>query len=282
VSSSAEEPAVSELIEVEFPAEGVAVLTLNDPERSNRLSWAAVDRLASRLAEVRGTGTRVCVLASAVAEHWFEHACLRDLRGMVTGDATSGSGVGWFLAQQELTSPEMISIAAISGDCSGGGAELAWACDLRVAEEPVGFSQPEILMDLSTGIGGTARLSRLIGRTATAEIVLDGSQMSAQRMYELGGVNRVVASGRARGVAIEWAQKLATRSPQAVAALKEVLGATESLPLARALEREQELFQEVVGSPRGIAGIERVAARLEAGESMRDVYRDLAKVEDGG
>jgi len=272
---------VPELIEVEMPADGIAVLSLNDPERSNRLSWAAVDELASRLAEVRGAGARVCVLASAVADHWFEHACLQDLRGMVTGEATSGSGVGWFLAQQELTSPEMISIAAISGDCSGGGAELAWACDLRVAEEAVEFSQPEILMDLPTGIGGTARLSRLIGRTATAEMVLDGSQVSAQRMYELGGVNRVVAAGRARAVAIEWARRLVTRSPAAVSALKEVLGAAEALPLARALEREQELFQEVVRSPGGIAGIDRIAARVAAGESMRDIYRDLARAKVG-
>jgi enoyl-CoA hydratase/carnithine racemase len=270
---------VSELIELEHPTQRVAVLTLNDPERCNRISWAAVDRLAERLAEVRDGGARVCVLASAVAGHWFEHACLRDLRGMVTGDAMSGSGVGWFLAQQELTSPQMISIAAISGDCSGGGAELGWACDLRVAEEAVRFSQPEILMDLSTGIGGTARLSHLIGRTATAEMVLDGSQVSARRMYELGGINRVVSAGQARTVAIEWAGRLATRSPMAVAALKQVLGAVETLPLDRALEREQELFQEVVRSPGGVAGIERVAARLDAGEGMRDVYRDLAEAE---
>ncbi|MBW2399181.1 MAG: hypothetical protein JRG80_07895, partial [Deltaproteobacteria bacterium] len=154
-----------------------------------------------------------------------------------------------------------------------------WACDLRVAEEAVRFSQPEILMDLSTGIGGTARLSHLIGRTATAEMVLDGAQVSAQRMFELGGVNRVVSAGQARAVAIAWAQRLATRSPIAVAALKQVLAAAETLPLDRALEREQELFQQVVRSPRGIAGIERVDARLEAGESMRDVFRDLAEPE---
>ena len=270
---------MSELIELETPAERVAVLTLNDPERCNRLSWAAVDRLAERLAEVRNGGARVCVLASAVAGHWFEHACLRDLRGMVTGDETSGSGVGWFLAQRELTSPEMISIAAISGDCSGGGAEFGWACDLRVAEESVGFSQPEILMGLATGIGGSTRLARLIGRTATAEMVLDGSQMSAQRMYELGGVNRVVSTGQARAVAIEWARRLATRSPMAVAALKQAMGAVETFPLDRALELEQERFQEVVRSPLAIAGIEGVAARLEAGESMRDIYRDLAQPE---
>lgn len=270
---------MSELIEVEYPAERVAVVALNDPERSNRISWAAVDRLAERLSEARSAGTRVCVLASAVAGHWFEHACLRDLRGMARGEATSGSGAGWFLAQQELTSPEMISIAAISGDCSGGGAELGWACDLRIAEEPVRFSQPEILMDLPTGLGGTARLSRLIGRSATAELVLAGSRVSARRMYELGGVNRVVAAGEARTVAISWARKLATRSPAAIAAVKQALTATETLPLDRALAREQELFQQVVRSPRGIAGVERVASRIESGERMRDIYRDLAEPE---
>ena len=137
------------------------------------------------------------------------------------------------------------------------------------------FSQPEILIDLPTGIGGTARLSRLIGRGAAAEMLLDGSQISAQRMYALGGVNRVVPGGQALTVAVAWARRLATRSPEAVAALKRVLAEVEALPLDRALAHEQELFQAVVRTPRGIAGIDRAAARLDAGLTLRDLHQDL-------
>lgn len=268
---------MAEPIELERPSEGVAVLTLNDPECANRLRWSTIDRLGERLTEVRTGGARVCVLASAVAGHWFEHACLRDLRGMVTGDPTTGSGVGWFVAQQELGSPEMISIAAVSGDCAGGGAELGWVCDLRVAEESARFSQPEILMNLPTGIGGTARLAGLIGPTIAAEMVLDGVALGARRLYELGGVNRVVPDGRAREVAIDWATRLAKRSPAAVSALKQVLRASATQPLDQALEREQALFQEVVRSPGGVDAIERIQARLDTGESMHEVYRSLAE-----
>jgi enoyl-CoA hydratase/carnithine racemase len=262
---------MAETIELERPSEGVAVLTVNDPEVENRLRWSTVDRLGERLTEARTGGARVCVLASAVAGHWLEHACLRDLRAMVTGDPTTGSGVGWFVAQQELGAPEMISIAAISGDCAGGGAELGWACDLRVAEESARFSQPEIRMGLPTGIGGTARLARLIGPTVAAEMVLDGAPLGARRLYELGGVNRVVADGRARETAIEWATRLATHSPAAVSALKQVLHAAATQPLDRALEREQALFQEVVRSPGAVASLERIQARLDAGLAMHAV-----------
>jgi enoyl-CoA hydratase/carnithine racemase len=212
------------------------------------------------------------VLASGVPGHWFEHAWLRDLHNMVTGKPTTSPGSGWFTAIHELNATHVVSIAAISGDCSGGGAELGWACDLRVAEEQVCFAQPEVMIGLATGIGGTTRLSRLIGRSAAAEMVLDGSPVGAQRLYELGAVNRVGAEGTALDEALAWARRLASRPAPALATLKQMLVAGDNLPLDQALAREQELFQKIAVTREAADGMKRIQDRFDAGESIRDVY----------
>jgi enoyl-CoA hydratase/carnithine racemase len=228
--------------------------------------------LADTLREAREGGARAAVLASGVEGHWFEHAWLQDLADGVEGKPTTASGAAWFKALQEIGKTHMVTIAAVSGDCSGGGAELGWACDLRIAEEQALFGQPEVQIALTTGIGGTSRLARLIGRTAAAEMVLLGQPLSARRVYELGGVNRVVAKGTAVRVALQWAGRIAAQHAPAVAALKQILRDNDDLGLTDALANEQKLFQSVATTPASIARMREVQARFDEGESIRAVY----------
>jgi len=262
---------MSKLVSLERPREGVAVVTMSNPEIRNHGSWEGVGALADALTEAREGGARVCVLASGVPGHWYEHAWLTDLRNTMLGQPTTGDGGGWFRALVELRST-MVSIAAISGDCSGGGAELGWACDLRIAEEQACFGQPEVMSGVATGIGGTSRLARLIGRTATAEMVLDGSPMTAQRIYELGGLNRVVPEGHALEASLEWAGRLADRPAGSLAVLKQMLVDNDDLHLSDALANEQKLFQTVATQPPAIERMGQIQARFDAGESIRAVY----------
>jgi enoyl-CoA hydratase/carnithine racemase len=259
-------------VTLERPREGVALVTLDHPEIRNHASWEAVDQLADALEESRQDGARVCVLASAVPGHWIEHAWLTDLHHMLTGKPTTGSGTGWFRALNELSRTPMVSIAAISGDCSGGGAELGWACDLRIAEEQATFGQPESQIGVATGVGGTCRVARLIGRTATAELVLDGTPFTAQRMHALGGLNRVVPSGQALEVSLAWASRLADRPPEALATLKQMLIDSDERHLEDALANEQRLFQQLAGRPETKERMRAVQNRFDAGETLREVY----------
>ena len=198
------------LVSLEVPAEGVAVVTVAGAP-PNACSFDVVEQVAARLGEARENGARVTVLASGTPGCWLGHASLRDLIAMVDGRPTSGDGAAWFRAMDELSAGPVVTIAAISGDTAGGGAELGWACDLRVADESARFAQPEVMIGVPTGLGGTARLARLIGRTAAAEMVLDGASVSSARLHELGAVNRVVPDGRAREVGVAWAQRPAAR-----------------------------------------------------------------------
>ena len=261
-----------DIVTLERPREGVALITMSNPDINNHGSWEGVGQLGEALVEAREGGARVSVLASGTPGHWYEHAWLRDLRNTVTGEPTTGTGGGWGVCLQELAKTPVVTIAAISGDCSGGGAELGWACDLRIAEEQARFGQPEIQIALTTGIGGTSRLARIIGRTATAEMVLDGTPMTAQRIYELGGVNRVVPEGTSVEVALDWASRLADRPAKALATLKQILIDNDDLGLTEALTNEQRLFQTVVGTEEAIATMGDIQDRFDSGESIESVY----------
>jgi enoyl-CoA hydratase/carnithine racemase len=241
---------------VEWTGSDIAVLTFSDPARANQICWAAIDDLGEQLRQCRESGARVVILASGLAGHWLKHAWLRDLSNGAQGLTQTGTGAGWFHALEELTHESVISIAAISGDCSGGGAELGWACDLRIAEPQALFSQPEIDMGLTTGIGGSSRLARLAGRTTATEMVLTGKPVRAQRLYDLGAINRIVPNGQALAAALEMATALTGKSLAAVAGLKRILAMNDDVPLGEALRYEQEVFQSVVATEQAVAGME--------------------------
>jgi enoyl-CoA hydratase/carnithine racemase len=244
---------------------GVALIRFSDPGRRNQICWAAVSELADLLDLCVQQDKRVVVLASALDGHWFEHAWLRDLEAGMAGGETTGDGAGWFRAVNTLSRSSLVSIAAISGDTCGGGCELGWACDLRVAEKQARFAQPEVRVGIPPGLGGASRLSTLVGRSLAGEMVLDGGWTPAERLYQAGAVNRLVDSGQAEATALAWAQKLAAQDPAALAACKQVLSDTEELTLQEALKNEQSILQ-------------RTATR----ESTREIMRAQQQFYDSG
>jgi enoyl-CoA hydratase/carnithine racemase len=262
---------LSHVIKLEWDGDRIAILTFTDAPRSNQVSWAAIDALAEQLKSCRESGARVLVLASGLPGHWLEHAWLRDLSNGVQGLEQTGSGAGWFGALEELSHESVISIAAISGDCSGGGAELGWACDLRVAESQALFSQPEVNMGLTTGIGGSSRLARLAGRSAASEMVLTGRPMSAQRLYDLGAINQVVSNGQALKEALALAHLMAAKPPAAIAGLKQILAVNDDATLNEALRHEQAVFQSVVVTEEAREGMEETQSQYDAGRSIAEV-----------
>lgn len=263
---------MSHQITIDWPSSHIAVISFQDPQRQNQWCWAAIDEMGEALSQCRKQGARVLILASSLAGHWYEHAWLQDLSNRLDDKPMTGSGMGWFTAQDELTAQPVISIAAISGDCSGGGAELGWACDFRVAERQARFSQPEIKIQLTPGIGGCSRLSRLVGTGVAAQMVMTGRPVSAERLFQLGAVNEVVEEGDALNAAIVLAQSLLENSWAALLSMKTTLASGAGLPLAQALEQEQAAFQSIVIKEEAKAGLATVQARFNNGESIEDVF----------
>lgn len=258
---------------VERHDNGVVLVTVGScAAASNLTTCATVAALADLLDAAIDSGARVIVLASSVEGHWLEHSYLDDIVQLVNGKTASGDPAGWFRCLQTLNRGPAVTIAAIAGDTSGGGCELGWACDLRVAERGVRFSQPEVIIGVGTGIGGTSRLMRLIGRTVTAEVVLTGKPLTAERLYELGGLNRLVEKGQAVAVAMELANEIAALPPQSVAGMKQMLGEAEDLNQSDGINNDQKIAQSLFANPDSMASMASIQARFDAGETMDEIY----------
>jgi enoyl-CoA hydratase len=114
-------------------------------------------------------------------------------------------------------------IAAVNGYALGGGCELALMCDLIVAGDSARFGQPEINLGIIPGAGGTQRWPRTAGKYVAMEVNLLGTQIPAQRAYQLGIANRVVPAEVTIEVAVQMAERAARQAPIAARLAKEAV-----------------------------------------------------------
>jgi enoyl-CoA hydratase len=147
-------------------------------------------------------------------------------------------------------------IAAVRGYALGGGLELAMACDLRVAGETARLGQPEILLGIIPGAGGTQRLSRLVGPARAKEIIWSGRQLRADEALAIGLVDRVAAPAEVDDAARHWAERFAGGAVMAMGLAKRVIDAGAGRPLADGLDLEREAFVEVFGTEDARAGVQ--------------------------
>ena len=146
-------------------------------------------------------------------------------------------------------------VAAVNGFALGGGLELAMACDIRIASDSARLGQPEILLGIIPGWGGTQRLPRLIGRGRALELLLGGDPIDAGRALEIGLVNQVVPSERLKEQAQALAEKLAQRAPLAAAAIKRSVAEGLDGTLREGLTDELDAFDRVFRSADAAEGI---------------------------
>lgn len=147
------------------------------------------------------------------------------------------------------------TIAAITGYALGGGFELAMACDLRIAADTATVGQPEILLGIIPGAGGTQRLTRLVGVARAKDIILTGRFVSATEAFQLGMVNEVVTADKVLERALELASVLAAGPAQAMAAAKRAIEQGSELPLADGLVKEQQEFADLFGTVDQVSGM---------------------------
>jgi enoyl-CoA hydratase len=149
---------------------------------------------------------------------------------------------GAFTAWDRIRRIKKPIIAAVGGYALGGGNELAMHADIIIASEKAKFGQPEILIGVMPGAGGTQRLARTIGKYHAMEICLTGDQVTAQQMADWGLVNHVVADGQHLEEAQKLARKVAGQAPVATQLIKEAILTSFDAPLEAALNYEKRLF----------------------------------------
>ncbi len=198
----------------------VAVLTINRPEARNAVNGdvasgieAAIDRIEEDpetwVAVLTGAGT----VFSAGA----------DLKAIATGQAAAlNTKKGGFagIARRERTKP---IIAAVNGSALAGGCEIVLSCDLVVASSEAKFGIPEVKRSLVAGAGGLFRLPRALPRAIAMELALTGDPIDAQRAYDLGFINEVVAPDQVVAAAVALAERICVNAPVAVRESRKVV-----------------------------------------------------------
>jgi enoyl-CoA hydratase/carnithine racemase len=136
-------------------------------------------------------------------------------------------------------------IAAVSGYALGGGCELALACDYRIAGERAVFGQPEILLGIIPGGGGTQRLARLVGRSRAKEMMITGRQVKVDEALRIGLADEMVSTESLHERALELASEVARGPLKAQALIKRAVDVGLDVPLADGLHLERNMFEEV-------------------------------------
>lgn len=163
------------------------------------------------------------------------------------------SGLGAVIRRLELL--EKPTIAAISGYALGGGLELAMGADFRYMATDAKVGQPEILLGIIPGAGGTQRLQRLVGFQAAKELNFTGRHITAAEAHDLGLVDKVIESDELLSTALADAQKWAVGPTRAYWAAKQSMGDGYGHSIEAALEIERESFGDVFKTADAKAGI---------------------------
>jgi enoyl-CoA hydratase len=238
--SESEPVAERRLVSVAFPADGVALVTIERPEVLNALNFDLLDELADALAALdRDPACRAIVVTGSGTRAFAAGADIRELAVQTPVTLLVDDR---FAVWERISATRTPLIAAVRGFALGGGCELAMSCDLIVAGDDAQFGQPEINLGVMPGAGGTQRLTRAIGRARAMELILTGRSISAREAEAMGLVTRVVPAEETLDAALDLARTIAAKAPVAVLAAKEAVRLAEELPLSAGLRHERRAF----------------------------------------
>ncbi len=233
-----------ETLLLETRPDGIAVLTINRPDKLNALNARVMEELEAAMQHVSDDASIRGLIVTGAGEKAFVAGA--DIAELSKLDAESGRSLsenGQNVFMKIARCPKPV-VAVVEGYALGGGCELALACHLRVAGAGAVFGLPEVTLGLIPGYGGTQRLSRLVGQGRAMELVLTGNPVKAEQAFEMGLVNRLVDKGAGMQEAEALLGTILKRGPLAVAAgIKAVLAADETPE--RGYEAEAGLFSHL-------------------------------------
>jgi enoyl-CoA hydratase/carnithine racemase len=231
---------MGELVLVDRRPDGVAVVTLNNP-KVNALSQAVLAELRAAAEDLIANPPGAVVITGG--ERIF--AAGADISEF--GDAEQGRHItaAFHAALNAVAKIPRFVVAAVSGYALGGGCELALACDYRIVGERAAFGQPEILLGIIPGGGGTQRLPRLVGSSKAKEMMITGRQVRAEEALRIGLADEVVPSDELHERALALTAEVARGALHAQAMIKRTVDVGLDGPLAEGLRLERDQFEAI-------------------------------------
>ena len=239
---------------------GLADITLNRPDRLNAMNRQLAQELTQAIIEIE-TDEEIRVVVIHGAGRAF--CAGADIKAMVEGDSPADLVPIITALYTRIEALDRITIAAVHGYATGGGCELALACDLRLASTGARFGLPEIKLGLLPGAGGTQRLPRIIGVGRAKMVMYTGDLIDAETALDWGLVNQVAPEEELLDEATNLAQTLAARAPLAVRLIKSCIDVGSQMDLRSALEYEARSIQILAASEDAKEGTRAFAEKRE-------------------
>lgn len=244
----------------------ITTVTLSRPSQRNSLNVELMDELRALVDQLRGDETTRAVIVTGAGRVFSAGADVEMLTRIgesYTPEETRAEIGKWRETFDAFEDLPQITIAAVNGLAFGGAVVLALTCDFRLASTRAIFGFPEIKLGMVLALGGTQRLTRLIGASPAKEMILRGRNVSAIEAQRLGLVHRVSEQGDLMGLARSWAERDIAYSPRAFALAKRLINRSFERNADESAEAEAAAQVELLHSPEFLG---RVRALKDSGE----------------
>jgi enoyl-CoA hydratase/carnithine racemase len=236
---------VGEFVRLEVE-DGVGTIRVDRP-KMNALNAQVQEELREAAAEASTRNDVRAVVVYGGEKVFAAGADIKEMADMSYADMVARSGA----LQSAFTSVARIPkpvVAAVTGYALGGGCELAMCADIRIVGEGATLGQPEILLGVIPGAGGTQRLARLVGPAKAKDIIFSGRFVTADEALRIGLVDRVVADDRVYAESLAWARQFTGAAAFALRAAKESVDRGLEVDLDTGLEVERVQFAALFGT----------------------------------
>lgn len=247
---------------VEVTIDGAVALVRLDRPPVNALSEEIAKELKEAFVACRDPAIRSVVVTGQ--PHFAAGADIKGFKETLDSGGREMTAIGLLDAITTLDDLAKPTIAAVHGFALGGGCELSLGCDFRYLATDAKVGQPEILLGVIPGAGGTQRLQRVVGFQRAKELVYTGRQVDAEEALAIGLADKVAPTDEVLDLALADAAEWATKPTAAIGVAKEALAVGRPLPLDEALELEQEKFQESFATEDAREGISAFVEKRQA------------------
>lgn len=240
----------------------VTLIRLNRPEALNALNLELLRELGEALAKAQKSDKVRCIVVTGSEKAFAAGADIKMMSDKTFVEVFAGD---LFTAEEQaILRTRKPIIAAVSGYALGGGCELAMMCDFIIAADTAKFGQPEVNLGVMAGMGGTQRLTRLVGRAKSMDMNLTGRFMDAEEAERSGLVSRVVPAKKLMEEAMSAAHKVAEKSMITVMAIKETVNRAEETSLSEGLLFERRMFHALFATEDQKEGMSAFVEKREA------------------
>ena len=228
---------------VEPVTDGVVLIRLNRPEALNALNAQLLTELSSCVEALEHDDAVRCLVLTGSDKAFAAGADIKEMAQLTYAQAFRQDL--FTETSERITRSRKPIVAAVAGYALGGGCELAMMCDFIIAADNAKFGQPEINLGVVPGIGGTQRLTRLVGKAKAMDMMLTARMMDAAEAERSGLVSRVVPLDKLIDEAMAAARKIASQSPLAVMMNKELVDTALETTLTEGIKVERRLFHSL-------------------------------------